>query len=152
MKAIEVDTRGLWKGKWIAIHWGISNESVALETYEMHTNNTIHNCGVFISLEHPFLAASPDGIALSQSGSQFIVEVNCPYKHRNNSIADACKDKDFCLEKTDSNSYRLKRGHDYYYQVTGQLAITGADFCDFVVWTFQWLPSRKIMFRSSLAR
>ena len=31
----------------------------------------------------------------------------------------------------------LNRKHDYYYQVTGQLqiALTGGEFCDFVVWT-----------------
>ena len=25
--------------------------------------------------------------------------------------------------------------HDYYYQVAGQLGLTGAKFCDFVFWT-----------------
>jgi len=33
------------------------------------------------------------------------------------------------------NGFKLKRTHDYYYQVTGQLALTEALFCDFVVWT-----------------
>jgi len=33
------------------------------------------------------------------------------------------------------DGFQLKRMHDYYYQVTGQLALTVAQFCDFVVWT-----------------
>ena len=38
------------------------------------------------------------------------------------------------MTNTDSGVI-LKRTHDYYYQVTGQLALTGALFCDFVVLT-----------------
>ena len=30
---------------------------------------------------------------------------------------------------------RVKRNHNYYYQVQGELAIMGVPWCDFVVWT-----------------
>ena len=29
----------------------------------------------------------------------------------------------------------IKQTHDYYYQVIGQITLTGAQFCDFIVWT-----------------
>ena len=35
----------------------------------------------------------------------------------------------------------LKRTHDYYYQVTGQLSLTGAQFSDFVVSPYDVLPN-----------
>ena len=35
----------------------------------------------------------------------------------------------------EDNTPQLKRRHDYYYQVIGQLGITGARYCDFIVWT-----------------
>ena len=28
----------------------------------------------------------------------------------------------------------LNRNHDYFYQVMGQLCLTGASWCDFMVW------------------
>ena len=30
---------------------------------------------------------------------------------------------------------QLKRTHDYYYQIIGQIALSKAQFCDFIVWT-----------------
>ena len=35
----------------------------------------------------------------------------------------------------DTHVYRLKPEHNYYYQVQGQLMITGVEYCDFVVFT-----------------
>jgi len=60
--------------------------------------------------------------------------VKCPSKHRKSKIAEACVDSSFCLACV-NDGFQLKRTHNYYYQVTGQLALTGAQFCDFVVWT-----------------
>ena len=54
--------------------------------------------------------------------------MKCPFKHRKSKIAEACVD-------SVDDGFRLKRTHDYYYQVTGQLALSGSQFCDFVVWT-----------------
>ena len=39
----------------------------------------------------------------------------------------------------------LNRKHDYYYQVTGQIALTGGEFCDFVVWTPNELHIQRIL-------
>lgn len=38
----------------------------------------------------------------------------------------------------------LKRNHDYYYQVIGQLAITGASYCDFIVRTLTDMHIERI--------
>ena len=35
----------------------------------------------------------------------------------------------------------LKRHHNYYYQIWGQLAILNLEWCDFIIWTnviFMW--------------
>jgi len=60
-----------------------------------------------------------------------IMEVKCPYKYCDSSIEMACQDLSFCL-RVENNEMRLKRTHNYYFQVIGQL---GAKFCDFMVWT-----------------
>ena len=40
----------------------------------------------------------------------------------------------------------LKNNHDYYAQVQGQMAITGAASCDFVVYTLKGMPIQRIKF------
>jgi len=47
----------------------------------------------------------------------------------------ACQDPTFCFSVDGTGTYSLKQTHDYYYQVVGQLALSGAKFCDFIVWT-----------------
>ena len=39
-----------------------------------------------------------------------------------------------CLVKGVDGTLKLKRNHDYYYQVLTQLAVTGLEWCDFFVW------------------
>ena len=91
-------------------------------------------CGIFLSSSFPYLATSPDGIISLDDTSFGLVEVKCPFKHWKSTIEEACGDASFSLANTDSGVI-LEKTHAYYYQVTGQLALTGAQFCDFVVWT-----------------
>ncbi len=108
----------------------------------MKSNAEVDVCGFYISTQFPFLGASPNGIAL--------IEINCPYTHQSHSINDACQDVKFCLA-LENGKPMLKKNHDYYYQIIGQLAVTGAEFCDFVVWTLK--DNRKSIFQQEyLAR
>ena len=116
-----------------AIQWGCDHETDAICSYARKTQMAVRECGIFLSSSFPYLATSPDGIISLDDTSFGLVEVKCPFKHRKSTIEEACSDVSFCLANTDSG-VTLKRTHDYYYQVTGQLALTGAQFCDFV-WT-----------------
>ena len=117
-----------------AIQWGCSREDQAIQEYEAKMNVAVDVCGIYLSTHFPYLGASPDGLMYVGFGKIAIIEVKCPYKHRNNTIAQACEDSGFCLAFNSNDQPILKRSHDYYFQVTGQLAITGAEYCDFVVW------------------
>ena len=119
----------------MAIRWGIKHEDTAVKSFEATKGLEVHPCGVYISHLYPFLAASPNGLIHFPDGSLGLIEVKCPFKHCASMIADACKDPLFCLQFDSSKDVSLKRTHNYYYQVTGQLAITGACICYFVVWT-----------------
>ena len=117
-----------------ALQWGCDHEHDAIQQYMVATGAEVEECGVFLNEDYPFLATSPDGIIKLGSQEFGIVEVKCPYKHRDSSIQLACQDSAFYLS-IDGNQATLKRTHDYYYQVIGQLALSGAKFCDFIVWT-----------------
>lgn len=44
----------------------------------------------------------------------------------------------------------VKRPCDYYYQVTGQLALIGTQFFDFIVWTEVDMRTKQIKFDAEL--
>lgn len=104
-----------------------------METYQQRTSTDV--CGLYLSTKFPFLGATPDVLKYTGSYKFAILEVKCPYKHKNSTIVDACKDSAFCLKINNLEQPQLKTSHDYYYQIIGQLGITGAEYFDFIVWT-----------------
>ena len=121
----------LWKCRFSTLTVGYSHEDMAIKAYEKKVGVQVHRCRVFLSWDYSFLGASPDGLLVGDDEEFEIVEVKCPYKHQLDSIQDACKDSGFHLELVDGQA-QLRRSHDYYFQVTGQLAIRSSIlwFCD----------------------
>lgn len=125
-----------------AMSWGVRNEKKAVKAYEAIKSSksnkavTVDDCGLFIDKGKAWLAASPDGIVREAgTGKKLaVLEVKCPYKHRDKTVTDACKDKTFCLEE-EGGSYTLKKNHPYYTQVQCQMGVTGLKKADFVVHT-----------------
>lgn len=109
-----------------AMKFGLENEPVAAKLYSELTGNNIYLCGFIINPGIPYLEASPDRKVFDpNSTSQFgLLEIKYP-------------DKDYfqeCpyLKLTNDGTHTLKRTHQYYYQVMGQMALTGLLWCDFL--------------------
>ena len=65
-----------------ATRWGCQHENLALEVFSnsgQHEDMKVVKCGLFISVDHPFLGASPDGIVQCSCCGHGIceVKVNC---------------------------------------------------------------------------
>ena len=116
-----------------ALQWGFDHESDAIQQYMLLSGLQVEDCALFLS-EQFYLATSPDGIIPLGRGRCGVVKAKGPYKHHKSPIKEACKDTAFCFSKEDGQ-IALNHRHDYYFQVTGQLALTSAEFCNFVVWT-----------------
>ena len=91
---------------------------------------------MFISPEG-FIAATPDGLVCNDNAIQVgILEIKCPYSHRNTTVIDACtKANFFCKLDEQDQTIHLKTNHNYYFQVQGQMAVLNLPWYDFVVWT-----------------
>ena len=79
-----------------------------------------------------------------------LLEIKCPACAETISLLDLCtkaeyKPSAFFLQYKDG-TYHLKKSHDYYHQVQGQLYITGRPWCDFVVWTPTFTSIERIWF------
>lgn len=112
-----------------AVVHGKIHEPIAISQYEVKYELTVRRCGLFISYEFPFLAASPDGLL----GEDTVIEVKCPYVSRNCIINEMTVPY---LEKRNGEFY-LKKMHPYYAQIQGQLYCSRKHFCNFVIYTFK---------------
>jgi hypothetical protein len=104
-----------------------------------HPNLTVEQCGLFISEQNNWLAATPDGKVHDPGNISEpfgLLEIKNPFSVRDKDLTEACVASSFCLEHDKKNSTRrLKRRHDYYFQVQCQLYCTDLPWCDFVVRT-----------------
>ena len=78
-----------------------------------HPNLKVNGCGLFILLNDPWLAATPDGNVDDPSNEVSqplgLLEIKNPYSVRDHSLEEAVsKQKSFCLEKN-KNIYKLKQ-------------------------------------------
>ena len=116
---------------------GIEYESKAVELSSIKTFlNLKHSghpvktfsSGLVVNPAYPFLGCSPDAKVIDETEDNpyGILEIKCPYKHRNVTPQIACAgDSQFHQEMIDDFP-TLKATHKYYYQVQGQMGITDA--------------------------
>ena len=142
-----------------ATDWGKINESKALEQYQQSKKDNGHDVscarsGFVVSEEYPFLGASPDAVVYdaSEPNPFGLVEIKCPYTSRNLTPLQAAELKGFfCSSEVDTSGtkvLKLKKSHNYYCQVVGQMATTGRTWCDFVVYTEKGLSVERIHYDS----
>ena len=137
-----------------SLKWGIEQEDVARNVYiqklhESHPTFQVVHSGLWIDTERSWLASSPDGLIFDGSELVGILEIKCPFAAREMSPIQAAQTlSSFPCQATDE-TLCLKKNHDYFYQVQGQLAITHAKWCDFCVYTPHGFSSERITFDDS---
>lgn len=124
-----------------AISYGKAKEGTGLQSLlghmqQSHISASVSKAGLCVRQDYPLLGASPDGWATCECCSPSVVEVKCSYKHSSKK-ADAILDlvaksldSALCVDK----DMVLKKVHPYYYQIQGQLFITKAVKCYFVLY------------------
>ncbi|KAG1650241.1 OTU domain-containing protein [Nymphon striatum] len=102
--------------------------------------------GFKISVAKPFLGASPDGIIMSDCCGLGVLEIKCPYKHRDTLIdIAATQDKAFCLD----NTLTLKKNHQYYSQLQLQMHVMQhMEILQFEQQEISWSPELSKMMYS----
>lgn len=105
--------------------WGICFEPVVKQILEFEWEAMIHECGRFVHLTDPRLAASPDGLILRSkvhpSMAGHLLEIKCPK----------------------SRKIGLKIPSEYYYQMQLQLEVTGMRACEYVEARIDFMESAE---------
>ena len=78
-----------------------------------------------------------------------ILKIKCPYSARDTTPVQAAEKLPSFFCKVVNGNLSLKKNHNYYFQVQGQLAITHANWCDFCVYTPHGFSIERITFDKS---
>jgi len=131
---------------------GIKYEGTAIHEYMRYMNSIkkpieVYKCGFVVYKKEPILGCSPDGKVIDSGATEpfGIIEVKCPQTKFMVTPQDACSDANFFCTFTNGHC-RLKTSHQYYAQVQGQMGITGAKWCDFIVYTKKGMSIERIPF------
>ena len=132
-----------------ALRWGIENEDVAQGAYiefarEKHANFQCIAAGLHVTPRYPHLGATPDGMINCDCCGEGVIEIKCPYKHRDKHPHDVT-DPQFCLKRDEDGCMHLCHTHEYFYQIQGQLAVCEKEYCDFVCWTPHGMHVERIL-------
>lgn len=112
--------------------WGTDNEDKAIGTYTMVRKCEVTHCG---SLPHESVASfwdSPDGLVLDEDG---VIEVKCP----------APKTHALYLMGAKTPEDLLAVKPEYYWQCVAHMAVTGAEFTDWMSYCPFLKPSLHIV-------
>ena len=137
---------------------GIMHELLGLEKYKVCMEEEFKNvkvlpCGLVINKNNYWLGCSPDAKVVT--GDLYgIAECKCPEQCKHSDLFDAAasnaSDK-FILHVKDAKLH-LQETHCAYYQIQCQLALTGSEFCDLVVYTFKSISIVRITFNEQFWR
>ncbi|KAK0141916.1 hypothetical protein N1851_020432 [Merluccius polli] len=105
---------------------GLALEPVAIQEYAHIKNISYWPSGFIVHPDAPWLGTSPDGVVFDpmEAPPFGLVEMKCP---------NVKSYVDCGYLRMQNGALRLKPSHSYYWQVQGQLLITGMQWCDFVV-------------------
>ncbi|CAG9135197.1 unnamed protein product [Plutella xylostella] len=121
-----------------SIAHGVEHEMVALQQLSKQLDVHIEPCGLFIDREHAFIGATPDGLI----GDDTIVEVKCPLVAVKTGIDVAVKEKKIQLFRFNkvTGTTEINKTSNWFYQVQGQLHVTGRQQCIFGIWAGENIP------------
>ena len=93
------------------------------------------------------VGSSPDGrvVDFGCQNNFGLSEVKCPETKFHVTPLDACQDLNFFCEAVNGQC-KLKRTHSYFAQVQGHMGVTGASWCDFIVYTKKGISVERIPF------
>ncbi|XP_050058307.1 uncharacterized protein LOC126550531 [Aphis gossypii] len=114
-------------------------EPLAIKEFENIKGKTILPCGLMIDQDFSWF-----------NEDNGLVEIKCPYSAKDyTNINDAIIEKKINFLRLNLNKEpELKKTHDYYYQIQGQLHISKKKYCDFIVYSSNWLHVETIYYNN----
>ena len=127
------------KVKTKAMNWGLMNEPLARKRYKTisqkcHTNFSVTETGLVLSVDWPYVGASPDAIVHCSCYGPGAAEFKVTWTHREKTIKEFTVVQGTCLHVSNGNVV-LKNTHEYFYQVQTVMAVLNVPYLDFFMLT-----------------
>ena len=129
-----------------AMKYGLAHEGEAAMIYADSKAANVKRTGFVINPGCPYLGASPDYIVFDPTSVDAfgLLEIKC--------LQCSSTVETKCL-KIFNGQLKLRKTHEYYYQIEGQLGVTGLKWCDLMVlckddWHIERIPFDKDFFNS----
>jgi putative phage-type endonuclease len=113
--------------KTYAMDWGTRWEPVAREYYRTFSKHVVEEVG-FVQLGERLIGGSPDGLCNPQSSDFGVIEIKCPLTHMPHL---------FVVETGEMPE-------EHFWQVQGNMLITGASWCGFVSYHDEFPPELRL--------
>lgn len=110
-----------------ALDWGTEHEDDAVAEYELLTGNLVESEGFLLHPLEEMVGSSPDGLV----GDDGLIEVKCPHNSRVHV----------------KNLVSREIPSEYYWQVVGNIWVTGRDWCDFISYDPRMPEHRLVIVR-----
>lgn len=113
---------------------GLKNEAAALQRYKEKLKVEVFSVGLCVNPGLPILGASPDGLVWDKDINEYgLVEVKTVSRAMDEGLETLEQVLDRKLVDFIKEDQSVDTNHKHYYQMTGQLALTGLGWCDLVV-------------------
>ena len=125
-----------------SVRHGIQYEDVASALFLEINKCDESPVGLIVNYQILFLGASPDSLII-KNGDIKLLEVKCPYSvfQKESKLQKEIDSNKFYIKKDSAGKYFISDKHDYYYQIQGQLNITGISECILIV----FVPPKDII-------
>lgn len=105
----------------------------------------VSSCGLIVIPLFSWLGASHGRTIFDPvKGSYGMLEIKCPHTLHNHNASQLAT-VNFCCE-IDGEKPKLKRDHPYYYQLLGQIGVSGLMWGDYVVYGFDFILIERVKF------
>lgn len=135
----------------LAVSFGRMYESKARNMFikghrfrHRHCSVDVPGLVIYQDSSYPGIACSPDGVVTCKICGQFLIEVKCSFKYKCFHPKNALKLSGICVDK--DGDLVLKTSHKYYYQMQGQMALTGITKSFLVLYTHKGIASVSVEF------
>lgn len=125
-----------------ATEYGEKNEKIARKMYEKFSHcckskHQVSTTGLHIHKECILIRASPDGLIKCRKCGEGTLEIKCVFKEnlRHLTGAQIAQLGTYALFMNTENQPSLKKTSKWYAQVQTAMAVTGREWCDFVLYT-----------------
>ena len=141
-----------------SLQHGIDHEDEAADKYMEYMYNIgrpvqVEDSGFVVHPGFPHLGCSPDRKVVDPKVHPHfgIVEIKCPYSTCDLPPREAAAYSGVEFSsKIVGDKLILKDDHAHMFQIQGQLALTGAKWCDYVIYTFKGMHIQRIPFNEKM--